>query len=336
MEINWLGDGFNQYTGYGRMGAYFIRELSALGVAVTPILATALDAPSWLSACLHEGNFEHITISLMYGEHFRKINGRQWGFTMYEDTSIPPGWAEIINQTCERLLVLCEHNAETFANAGVEVPIHVVYGGTDPNEFPLVERRAERPYTFVCVGDSGMRKGVDVAWQAFNRAFPNGEDVRLIIKTRANGMRGVMTESFHDWDNRIEVWKEDVDDIADVYRRADCFVFPSFGEGWGMPPREAAMMGLPVITTNWAGLAVGIDHWALSVNEYDMRPSHLKTKDAEWAVPHVGAVAEHMRWCYDHQDESKAFGLSASQWLRENQTWTHSAQQIVDLLEDYS
>lgn len=335
MKLNWLGDGFNKYSGYGRMGAYFIRELCRLGVEVTPVLANAMDTPLWLQSDLHRADFDHITISLMYGANFREIEGRQWGFTMYEDTGLPDGWAELINTRCERLIVLCEHNAETFKQAGVSVPIHVVYGGTDPDEFALVERREQdRPYTFMCLGDAGVRKGVEVAWSAFFEAFgETTDDVRLIIKTRKNGMPGVLTDSFTD--PRIRVWKEDVDNVADVYREADCFVFPSYGEGWGMPPREAAMMGLPVIATNWSGLEVGINHWALSIDDFDMRPSLLKSKNAQWAVPRVGAVAEEMRWCYDNPESANMMGFHASQWLRKNQTWTHSAQQLIELLEVY-
>jgi glycosyltransferase involved in cell wall biosynthesis len=37
-----------------------------------------------------------------------------------------------------------------------------------------------------------------------------------------------------------------------LYRSADCFVFPTRGEGWGMPILEAMACGLPVIATNWS------------------------------------------------------------------------------------
>ena len=335
MNINWLGEGFNKYTGYGRMGAYFIRELCRLGVEVSPVLANEVDAPTWLQPQLHRANFNNITVSLIYGEHIRKIEGRQWGFTMYEDTSIPNGWSERINECCERLIVLCEHNAETFKNAGVTVPIHVVYGGTDPDEFPLIEDVPERPYTFMCLGDAEGRKGVDIAWSAFFEAFGNtDDDVRLIIKVRPKNFLGIHTESFVS-EPRIRVWREDVESMTEVYREADYFVFPSFGEGWGMPPREAAMMGLPVIATNWAGLSVGINHWAIGIDDYDMRSSLLKTKNAQWAVPKVQAVAREMRWCYENPEASSMMGNHARAWLCENQTWTHSAHQLVELLEVY-
>jgi len=336
MKLNWLGDGFNIYTGYGRMGSYFIRELCRLGIEVSPILSNAVDAPAWIQPQLHRADFDNITVSLIYGEHIRAIAGRQWGFTMYEDTGIPDGWAELINARCERLIVLCEHNAETFKNGGVTVPIHVVYGGTDPDEFPLIEDAPDRPYTFLCIGDGNIRKGWNLVWSAFFEAFSDKtEDVRLIIKSRTDGLMGIHTESFSESDSRVRVWKENVENVADVYREADCFVFPSSGEGWGMPPREAAMMGLPVITTNWSGLSVGINHWALAIDEFEMKPSMLKSKNAQWAVPSVQAIADEMRWCYENPQPARIIGHKSSQWLRENQTWAHSARQLLDLLEVY-
>jgi len=323
MKVNWVGK-FDKYTGYGRMNAYFVRELSALGMDVVP---TQLGADSF--------DKNKLTISLTQPQLYPTGIKRQWAFTMYEDTSIPQGWANIINDECERLIVLCEHNAETFAKAGVCVPIHVVHGGTDPDEFPLIKERPERPYTFVCLGDRGVRKGVEQVWMAFFEAFGDtDDDVRLLIKIREDSWSAVQYAIFAD--DRIKVWQADVDNMADVYRTADCFVFPSYGEGWGMPPREAAMMGLPVIATDWSGLSVGIDKWAIPLQEYTLRPSHLKTKDGCWAVSNVAEIAKHMRWCYENKFQASMLGRASSEWLREHQTWRHSAQQIKALIEEYS
>lgn len=47
-----------------------------------------------------------------------------------------------------------------------------------------------------------------------------------------------------------------VDDrqLADLYRGADCFIFPSLYEGFGMPVLEAMACGTPVITSNVTAL----------------------------------------------------------------------------------
>jgi glycosyltransferase involved in cell wall biosynthesis len=39
-----------------------------------------------------------------------------------------------------------------------------------------------------------------------------------------------------------------------MFVRADAFVLPTRGEGWGRPIVEAMSMGLPVIATFWSGM----------------------------------------------------------------------------------
>ena len=42
-------------------------------------------------------------------------------------------------------------------------------------------------------------------------------------------------------------------DLRALYARADVFVLPTRGEGWGLPAVEAMAMAVPVIATNFSG-----------------------------------------------------------------------------------
>jgi glycosyltransferase involved in cell wall biosynthesis len=42
--------------------------------------------------------------------------------------------------------------------------------------------------------------------------------------------------------------------MAEAYRKADVFVFPSWIEGYGLPPLEAMACGVPVVTTDCGGI----------------------------------------------------------------------------------
>ncbi|MCC8137773.1 MAG: glycosyltransferase family 4 protein [Clostridiales bacterium] len=46
----------------------------------------------------------------------------------------------------------------------------------------------------------------------------------------------------------------DDDDLPEVYRMANCFVFPSIYEGFGIPPLEAMSQGVPVISSDAASM----------------------------------------------------------------------------------
>lgn len=332
ISLNWFSTHFNAHEGYGRYGLHFIRALVSLGVDVYPGLIDEVSLPG-LVQYLRKNTVDYsgINIQLGSGHRLKPMPGRVWGYSMYEDSSIPDGWAAAINQICERLLVPCEHNAEVFKRNGVKVPIHVVHGGTSPEEFPVLPVIPRSgPYTFVALADRGSRKGIEIVWAAFYQAFSDVQDVRLICKAREDWMPGL---SFGD--RRISRWCEDLDSMSDVFSVADCVVYPAFGEGWGMWPREAAMMGLPVIATNWSGLSVGIEHWAYPINKYVLQRSDMPTRDGQWAVPDVSEVARLMRYCYENREQARQFGIEAARWLRENQTWTHSAQQLIELVEKY-
>ncbi len=268
--------------------------------------------------------------------------GRLWLYTMYESTKLPKNWSERINEMCERLLVPTEFCKKLFMDSDVNIPIHVIPGGIDPYELPTIKDIPDRPYTFMTLGDRGNRKGHDLVWRAFWDEFQDEEDVRLIIKVRGGSINdsGDVDRSGSDifnllqeqnvLDPRVSFWREDVVDKKQMFEVADCFVFPTRGEGYGLPPREAAARGLPVICTNWGGTE-GCENWALPLN-YKMKQSLL---NGLWAEPDLAQLRKHMRWCYENKYEAQGFGMASASWLRKNETWDIAADKLWTLMEKY-
>jgi glycosyltransferase involved in cell wall biosynthesis len=334
LHINYLMYRMLPYDGYGRFGQSQIKALMRAGVDVYPDHVIALEAPGWMQR-LKGLDFSRLTISLMPPHEMKALPSRQWLSTMYEGTGLPDDWGAHINQKAERVIVPSAWLIDVFRAHGVRkhIPIDVVPGGVEVDEFPLLTRPVptDRPYTFLAFGDRGSRKGSDVAWQAFYRAFGDSQDVRLVIKTLAFGLADLCTAG---GDRRVSVWRETTPSLADVFPLADCFVFPTRGEGWALPPREAACMGLPVICTRWSGAADGIDHWAIPIDTVTLVNSRLRG-GGQWAQPDVDEVAMHMRWCYEHREEARQKGHQAAAWLRDHQTWDHSARALIALLETW-
>lgn len=335
MQINWVGHRFIKEDGYGRYSIHMIRALARLGVKVNPLIATTLyDMPPDVFK-MTGVDFANRSIFLMAPISIKdNPPPNAWVYTMHEDGKLPDGWAKKINQF-ERCIVPCEHNAQVFAECGVTVPIDVVHGGTSPDEFPVRETVADRPYTYVCLADRGSRKGWETVWGAWYEAFPESmTDVRLIIKARPE-MVPEWFKSIDLPDKRIIRNYEAVEDMKQVFNEADCVVYPARGDGWGMWWREAAMMGLPALVTPYSGNAVGAEEAAIPLRKYRMMESMLDSH-GEWAMPDQSEVAEKMRWCYEHQAEARAKGRAAADWLRQNQTWDHSAKALVKLLETHA
>ena len=59
------------------------------------------------------------------------------------------------------------------------------------------------------------------------------------------------------------------EDMPSLYSGASLFVFPSFYEGWGMPPLEAMACGVPVITSNNSSLPEVVGDAGIMVDAHD-------------------------------------------------------------------
>jgi len=69
--------------------------------------------------------------------------------------------------------------------------------------------------------------------------------------------------------NRIRIMKymhQGSDDLPILYNGAECFIFPSFSEGWTSPPLEAMACGTPVVTSNVSSLPETVNDAALLVD----------------------------------------------------------------------
>lgn len=346
LSINWMVYHLSDYDGYGRFGLRMCEALRRAGVDVKPVFNLIAQAPAWAQKS-QGADWNNLTISCLPPYFALPVPGRQWLFSMTEGSELPNGWAGYIRQArIERIVVPCEYNRLSFSDGvrseGHALPVDVVNGGTDPAEFQgQLHRNGSngRPYSFLAFGDRGARKGWPEVWAAFFKAFGSAKDtpdVRLIIKSRrrANAMLDMIAEA-DDPDPRIEIWREDVERMTTVYERADCVVLPSRSEGFGMPHREAAMAGLPVVTQLYAGLDDGyIDNWSIPVRKGKIEPipknfDHIK---GEWRRADVDELADKMSIMREQPEAWRSMGRHASNWLAEHQTWDHSANVLIDLI----
>jgi glycosyltransferase involved in cell wall biosynthesis len=60
-------------------------------------------------------------------------------------------------------------------------------------------------------------------------------------------------------------------DLVTLYGVAEVFVFPSFYEGFGLPPLEAMACGVPVVCSNVASLPEVVGDAALAVDPHDVQ-----------------------------------------------------------------
>lgn len=346
MRINWMSNSYPQGEGYGRFSAAMILALQRAGVDVMPCLRDHLTMPDWMLA-LTGVDWRRLTIACMppYYLPDYPAPGRYWLLTMTEGGALPEGWADFIHEAkVERVIVPCEHNREVFQRE-LDIPVHVVPGGTEPAEFPLAPAPGNGHYTFLALADRGARKGWTEVWTAFYREFGrpcDTPDVHLVVKARPSVDGDGLLERLAGAENidpRVTFWIEETEHPSAVWARADCVVIPSRSEGWGMPHREAAMMGRPVLATQYSGLDDGHLHeWAIPLTDYHVEPIELPNDPAingDWVRVSVDEVARKMRWCFENPEAAACRAKRSAQWLRENQTWDQAATTFVELLEAY-
>jgi hypothetical protein len=165
-------------------------------------------------------------------------------------------------------------------------------------------------------------------------AFGDSQDVRLVLHFRElpKGLQGC-----NDGNVELIVGRFFRPRLRRMLQDADCFVFPSRGEGWGLPPREAAATGLPAIATHHGGLAEEIDHWALPLRTTGTSPADYGFWDediGEWAEPDVGACADLLRWCVERPVTARMAGDAAAYWLATYGTWDRTAAGILDVVKE--
>ncbi|MCL4256634.1 MAG: hypothetical protein KJ043_22950 [Anaerolineae bacterium] len=257
--------------------------------------------------------------------------GPKIAITMFESTVLPEGWAEALNK-CDAVIVPATFLVDIFKKAGVTTPIYVVPLGVSAEfmrytqrvnaefmHYPQWGKKTGEPFTFLTIGDRGIRKGWMEACTAFVRAFGNDMNYRLIIKARNPFPFGI--------DNpNIEVITGDMTnaELAELYTRAHVMVFPTRGEGYGLPPREFVATGGLALVTNWGGTAEDIDSWAIPI------PCTMETawlgddkwygKLGEWARPDVDALAGQMNFVQSLYESFEPFREMSADYIQQ-QTW---------------
>ena len=118
--------------------------------------------------------------------------------------------------------------------------------------------------TFLNIGKWEYRKGHDLLCKAFNHAFEANDDVRLIMCCHNPFLeQNKGNDEWHRWYTGSRLGRrgkilvlnqrlESQENLAALIHKADCGVFPSRAEGWGMGTMEMLSCGKHVITTDYA------------------------------------------------------------------------------------
>jgi glycosyltransferase involved in cell wall biosynthesis len=360
MLINWYAS-IGQGEGYSGASENIVTSLTSKGIDVRVLSVSkvirenltdkgklAIDAPFKMG---------DVGIAFGFPNSFNSIMNRvKIGFTMFETNKLPNGkgyrnegnsWAGITGDSKDMINTLNElwtpsrHNRELFLKSGVTVPVHIMPLGVNPELFfdfskEREARRANRPFTFLILGTLTSRKNVGAVITAFMELFTGNDDVRLIVKSKSGTMASM--EFPKGVNIQIIDRNSTITELQEYYMNADCFVFPSRGEGFGLPPLEAMATGLPTIVANNTGMSEYCnDEYNYPLNDYELVPASRFPKKwgdvGTWFEPSYTELKEKMFEVYNNQDKAREKGKKASVWVAKNWTYSNTASKIIERLK---
>jgi glycosyltransferase involved in cell wall biosynthesis len=234
-------DNLDMTRGFGAAGFRVVTSLQELGHTVP---FDDPEAPVQIS-------FNH--------PHAFKFHPGQYkiGYVPWESTDLPEGWKKILND-CDEVWATSPWLANLFEVRGVK-NVSVYQHGLDSKWSPK-KRQVGDVIKFLHIGEPALRKGGQMALDAFREVFGDREDVHLTIKAyNQNFLRSWQNGIYGKPEyNNVTIIDDNMHfaELQKLYYDHDVMIYPSYGEGFGLIPLQALGTGMPVIcTTGWAPYA---------------------------------------------------------------------------------
>src|SRR5690349_13056512 len=156
----------------------------------------------------------------------------------------------------ERVIVTYE------ASDGVEVGQLTIPGTFDPAAKGIL-----KPY-FLYVGNAYPHKNLERLLRVFRKLKENGLEAQLVLVGKMDYFYGRLQDEARadgllERNDAVFYGYAEESELAELYRRARAYVFPSLLEGFGLPPLEAMRYGTPVAAADSSCLPEILDDAAV-------------------------------------------------------------------------
>lgn len=355
MQIDWRSP-LSMADGYGRHAIWLIRALVRRGIDVK-VRDVGWVPADWIPDDVRDLRTQayrampsRIGISMTLG-YDPQLAGQESivkiGITQFETTVLPRSQVENVN-LLDHVIVTSQFGKKLFKSSGVNTPITAMRPGIPTEDFPYRERESDGLFKVLVLGALTSRKNAEGAVRIFKKASEGSPDWRLTVKTRMSSQAKGVVEAVAR-DPRIKLVSSDEPPhlISRWYYANDCFLWPSKGEGVGLPPLEAMASGMELVCSDNSGMS---DYVSEEIC-YPIRTSHREsamTPDGfnenyvraygevgEWWVPDEEHGARQLRRCFSRWRAGRGLGKHASDVVNEKFHVDRSAEDIAAVVEKF-
>lgn len=286
------------------------------------------------------------TIPMLY-RRLREFK-KHVGIAVFETINPPKQWIEQMNEMTN-IITASDFNKNIFQQAGVTVPIHVVPHCFDARMFNSEVTSFGRydRFTFLSMGTWKTRKNWETLIKAFYDGFSEKDRVCLLIKTdHPEKLRETVVHIKRtcEWRSKdtAPIYAEETtqcefEDIPKIMKKADAYVSPSLGEGFGLPGLHAMALGLPVIATKFGGCLeyakpeICTHIVPAGYKTYPIMDGIPQFNNCIWPVLRIGDVRDAMRQIYENNPVQKT--KAAYDFVHKNFTYQTVGHKFIEAIK---
>lgn len=173
--------------------------------------------------------------------------------------------------SCFRVLTISDYSRRDLLDWSGADPSQVVDVGCGVDEAffaPVTAWQPGYPY-FLYVGARKPHKNLDRLLEAYARSKAASE-VRFVLSGKPDTAIMALAGKLGVSDRLVFVGHIPDSELASYYRGATALLFPSYFEGFGLPPVEAMAGGTPVLTTTATSLPEAVGEAALTADPFSV------------------------------------------------------------------
>jgi len=294
---------------------------------------------------------DDINISFICAELNGYYRGYNINWAVFESTYIPSRLFDTMSR--HNLWIPSEWGRKIAIAQGIaSSQITVAPEGVDSTLFHPYLMPTIDKFRFLLIGKYEQRKTIDESIDAFVQVFGNNPNFELVIKSDFFVNPELKKKEL---DNKIAstgvdnirlVWGyQTLEQLANLYRSASVFLFPTKAEGWGLPLIEAAATGLPLITTLHSGqteflqdirsscVLLNYNLEPIACPEYQKFYPNDQGNFGKWAVTTVDEIARGIKLAYTNYTALKTQAVKNSDVIRNKYSWSNCVLTTLGILK---